>query len=360
MKAEKEKCAICGEYHFLAKHIRMHNISSEDYYRKYLMKPGEGLCKTCGAPTKFCGLTEKRFAPYCSNKCHNNDKEYLFIRSLNRKNKTPEEKAATRAKQIAAWEKSMGLDWAKQMAHHSFKTYKERTGYYTPWDNPEVRKKCEDTWGYKSPGQILEVKKVLSEKATIQMRAVHEQCIKRELDHIQKLCKDIIDYDGSHWKYKCPTCGTITERAAKAINSAIKMKNFTYLCGKCHCMPSHSLKEKEMYTYIKSVYDGKIIEGDREQLNGKEIDVYLPDLKLGFEFDGSYWHGDVRFNKPDDIICFNTPAKDIWESDKNKDKLCESLGIKLIRIKEYDWDTDIINTKHLISEVIKDVKRKYK
>ena len=46
----------------------------------------------------------------------------------------------------------------------------------------------------------------------------------------------------------------------------------------------------------------EIIENDYKELNGKEIDIYLPDLKLGFEFDGTYWHADPRFYKENDII----------------------------------------------------------
>ena len=41
-------------------------------------------------------------------------------------------------------------------------------------------------------------------------------------------------------------------------------------------------------------------------------------------------------------------AKEIWEYDKQKIKLCEDVGYKLIRIKELDWVNDNINTKNFI------------
>ena len=51
---------------------------------------------------------------------------------------------------------------------------------------------------------------------------------------------------------------------------------------------------------------------------------------------------------PDDLIKEQTAAQ-IWEKDEAKNKLAESLGIKLIRIKEYDW----INNQEEIKEYIK-------
>lgn len=43
---------------------------------------------------------------------------------------------------------------------------------------------------------------------------------------------------------------------------------------------------------------------------------------------------------------------DIWQKDKEKDLLCETLGIKLIRIKEYDWDNFKTDIKEKIKKLI--------
>jgi very-short-patch-repair endonuclease len=54
------------------------------------------------------------------------------------------------------------------------------------------------------------------------------------------------------------------------------------------------------------------------KVNGRllSIDVYIPELNLGIEFDGSYWH------------------KDKQELDKLKTIKLEAAGIKIIRIRE--------------------------
>ena len=93
-------------------------------------------------------------------------------------------------------------------------------------------------------------------------------------------------------------------------------------------------------------------------LSGKEIDIYLPDLKLGFEFDRTYWHADPRFYKEDTIIEHkHVTAREIWQRDKEKDILCESKGIKLIRIKEYDWVNFNEKEKVRIKDVIENRKK---
>lgn len=73
-------CKICNKefnsIHALSLHLKLHNISAEEYYKKYLLKPGEGLCKVCGKPTKYHSLS-KGFYTYCCNDCIGKDKEIV-------------------------------------------------------------------------------------------------------------------------------------------------------------------------------------------------------------------------------------------------------------------------------------------
>ena len=71
-------------------------------------------------------------------------------------------------------------------------------------------------------------------------------------------------------------------------------------------------------------------------MKGKELDIYLPDLKIAFEFNGVYWHNE--FNKPKNYH-------------QEKSKMCLEQNIQLIHVWEDDWlykteiIKDIINTK---------------
>jgi len=78
-----------------------------------------------------------------------------------------------------------------------------------------------------------------------------------------------------------------------------------------------------------------------KNLKTKELDFYLPDYKIGIEFNGTYWHMDPRKYKSIDYneIAKKT-AQEIWDKDKYKEDLCKSLDIKLIVIWEQDWKSN--------------------
>ena len=88
---KKEICKICGELTVLSKHIRKHNLTTKEYYDKYLKKDNEGICPVCNKETKFLGI-EQGYAKFCSNKCHANDPEFKNNLSLILKNKSLNEK----------------------------------------------------------------------------------------------------------------------------------------------------------------------------------------------------------------------------------------------------------------------------
>jgi hypothetical protein len=94
----------------------------------------------------------------------------------------------------------------------------------------------------------------------------------------------------------------------------------TTICTVCNDGVKSGL-EIELFNFIKDNYNRNIIENDRK-LIGKELDVYLPDLKLAFEFNGLYWHNEI--NKPSDYH-------------KIKTNLCNEKDIQLIHIYEDDW-----------------------
>lgn len=68
-----KECAICGKKcgrgsNALSNHVSEHDISLENYYKKYVNKTVENLCETCGDKTPF-SLRFKRFNRFCTRKC---------------------------------------------------------------------------------------------------------------------------------------------------------------------------------------------------------------------------------------------------------------------------------------------------
>jgi len=58
-------------------------------------------------------------------------------------------------------------------------------------------------------------------------------------------------------------------------------------CPKCN--PSTSAPELRIYCEMATLFP---LTEHRKIINGYEVDIYLPELKLGIEYDGRYWHKD--------------------------------------------------------------------
>ena len=91
-------------------------------------------------------------------------------------------------------------------------------------------------------------------------------------------------------------------------------------CPKCSV--NKSLPEKELMEFIQNYYKGEVINSYRGFDNQKEIDIYLPDLNIGFEYNGLLWHSS-KYVESNTMI--------------NKLNIVESCGIKLINIFEDEW-----------------------
>lgn len=86
-------------------------------------------------------------------------------------------------------------------------------------------------------------------------------------------------------------------------------------CPHCSKESKTSFPEQAVYYYLH-LYINDAESDNRTMLDGFELDVYIPSLSVGIEYDGSTWHSKNK--------------------DEAKNELCRSKGIKLIRIREND------------------------
>jgi hypothetical protein len=100
----------------------------------------------------------------------------------------------------------------------------------------------------------------------------------------------------------------------------------------------YSKEESEIIDYIHSITDCTIEKNNRKILDGKEIDIYIPDLSLAIEFNGIYWHSDLFVER---------------EYHRNKVLLALKSNIRLIHIYENDWVDDRESIKNTLKNIIK-------
>ena len=83
--------------------------------------------------------------------------------------------------------------------------------------------------------------------------------------------------------------------------------------------------EDEIIAILKNKIPNIIIDcNNKTVLDGKEIDIYLPEYKIGIEFNGDYWHSDLQENYQD----HNGRSL----THQNKSLLAESKGVFLFHI----------------------------
>lgn len=96
-------------------------------------------------------------------------------------------------------------------------------------------------------------------------------------------------------------------------------------------------QEIALLNFIKEIYQGEIIENTRKLISPYEVDIFLPNLNLAFEFNGLWWHSDLNKEKNYHFT---------------KYKMCVDMGVNLITIWEDDWIYKNEICKSLISNKI--------
>lgn len=92
-------------------------------------------------------------------------------------------------------------------------------------------------------------------------------------------------------------------------------------CPKCGLIESRG--ENELYEYICSLIGEENVEhSNREILNGYEIDIYIPKLRIGIEYNGLKWHSDKFRDRNYHLM---------------KTKLANEKGVKLIQLFEDEY-----------------------
>lgn len=359
------KCEICGKD---VKQIRRHFLKTHknldyktDYYDRFLKTGIDGICRVCNCATKWNG---REYEKTCSIACHN---EYVKICT----------KQAMLAKHGV--ENCMRLP---EIASKQSKTYFERTGFTNPsknpavvakikskidkefqqaaakqyWDNADADEKrknvlkmknaklnkhgfenfnnrekskhtCLSKYGVENVSQTDIVKNKISKKNKGKNKTA--ECvnkIKNRLatninDKFKKIDPNFISYKDGETTWHCDRCGK--DVVLRHCLYYQRLHNNTDICTICNPVAEEaSGVENVLYDGIREFYKGTIIQHDRIVLNGKELDIYIPEKKLAIEFDGLYWHDERH-------------KENAYHLKKTQE--CAKKGIQLIHIFEDEW-----------------------
>lgn len=157
----------------------------------------------------------------------------------------------------------------------------------------------------------------------------------------------LLNYNTIRSNFLCNKCSTVFDNHPVTINHKIRIGSDP--CIKCN-PPSltSSIAENEFSDFVSTIYSGEIKKNNRELFRGNpkfsEVDLYLPELKIAFEYNGLYWHSEI----------YKNPT---YHIEKTQNLLAN--GIKLYHIWEDDWlyKKDII--KSMVSAILGNSTRIY-
>lgn len=149
---------------------------------------------------------------------------------------------------------------------------------------------------------------------SLKKRKTTEQ-FKKEVNELYDGRYNVIgEYVSSNIKVsiKCNECGRIFD---------IEANSFLQGHGCPYHNINHSIEERKILEEIKTQCPNTI-SNDRKTLNGNELDIYIPDKNIAIEYDGLYWHSEIKKDKG-------------YHLRKTED--CEKQGIRLLHIFEDEW-----------------------
>ena len=109
-------------------------------------------------------------------------------------------------------------------------------------------------------------------------------------------------------------------------------------CPSCSNEKTFSEGEKQVGNFIKNL-GFNITLNNRRLISSSELDIYVPEKKLAVEYNGLYWHNELK--------CKDNPV--IYHLDKTNK--CFEKGIRLIHIFEDEW----IEKKEIVKSRLKSI-----
>ncbi len=198
-------------------------------------------------------------------------------------------------------------------------------------ENEIINKKRENTnieiYGEKNVSQVKEIKEKIGLNSSIEKKKGYT---KKIINLIISLGYIFNSMDDKTINLHCNECDKDFV-IFKYLLHQRKRKNNT-ICTICNKTDGKSDFENKIHNFIKNNCNLEILQGYRK-FRKYEIDIYIPELKLGFECDGLFWH-----------------CEKYRDENYHIDKLnfFKEKGIRIINIWEDDWKLNENIIKNII------------
>ena len=220
---------------------------------------------------------------------------------------------------------------SKQIQNKSKETWQKKLGVSNPAKSSAVQSKIKQTnlerYGVESPAKNSSVVEKSRKTQRTNFYDVYVSILASKRIELLSTKEEYIAH--KPLRFKCLRCGSTWVNDSNASDNYQRVS-----CKTCRIDKFSSNAEKDVLHLIKELYSGEIIENTRAVIKKKELDIYIPEKKLAFEFDGTFYHSSL--------------FKD-YKYHQSKTLACREQGIRLIHIFEYEW----MNKREKIISLIK-------
>jgi hypothetical protein len=286
------------------------------------------LCKHCKKELKFKRSLSEGYGIYCSISCGNKCPEHI------------------KKVKNTCIDKYGGVGTAsKLLADKIEKTTNDKYGVDNIFKRKDIIKNgflkkygVENVWGV--DGVREKTKETNLKRYGYETSFLNPVNRKKSIETKKKIFKEkykdfnIISDDGDFIEINCDKC-----KQNYTINRSVLLHRFNLGVECCtNCNPiniNNSFAEREVIDFIKEILPNEdLVEKDRKILSPQEIDIIIPNKKIGIEYNGLFWHS--SYSKDDKYHI-------------NKYKKCYEQGYKLIQIFEDEW----LEKREIVKSIIK-------
>jgi hypothetical protein len=293
----------------------------------------------CGKKTRFHSSNTKGFSEFCSIKCSSNSQSVKNKTKNTNKEKYGVEHHLKLKSQLDKQKKTNLEKYGVENIFNDVKKIKDsvykKYGVDNPFKSDIIKEKIKKTniekYGFDNPSKNDDIKNKKIKTSLEKFGVIHHSKTKDYQlnyikDRILKYPNIDIDEEKSNINelyVTCEKCG----QSSLIPNNIIytRYKRNVDICILCNPigLSNTSQYHKQISQFLLDNNIDNCFQNDRKILDGKEIDIYLPDYNIGIEINGLYWHSEE------------------CGKDKNyhieKTKLALSKGVKLIHIFEDEW-----------------------
>lgn len=298
-------------------------------------------CLECNNKCKNKGSIKRGLAKFCSSDCSNKSELTVEKKITTRKSeKFINNIKFANSKRAKTFQEKYGVDNPSKLPETQNKLKKtnlKKFGVECVFQSEEIKEKIKkrniEKYGVEHLSKDIEYHKIVSNKIkeTCEIKfgkilssllniSVNDIEVHGEMLTIKNYCK-------YHDEFKI-----LKNNFSSRILHNSKILHHSNICTKCYPIGDlSSISENELFKFIECEL---MLITKKHHINKIEIDIFVEEKNVGFEYDGLFWHSEKYRNKKYHI---------------NKTNLCKLNNINLIHIFEDEW----LFKKEIVKSIIK-------